>query len=158
MLFRLTSLGQTPASTWLQKCNFKIVREAGQVRPRWSYYVEMASPRWLRTYSRPPDSHLQASTRMHACTHAPMNAHIPLKSKLQSFQLFPAIGFSVELLELLKFPFHLANQKEISSSFNKRKKKKKHPNFQRARSTFSITLCFLPSRGKAFNLPRPGTL
>lgn len=124
VLFRLTSLGQTPASTWLQKCNFKIVREAGEVRPRWSYYVEMASPRWLRTYSRPPDSHLQASTRMHACTHAPMNAHIPLKSKLQSFQLFPAIGFSVELLELLKFPFHPANQKENSSSFNKRKKKK----------------------------------
>lgn len=39
-----------------------------------------------------------------------------------------------------------------------KKKKKKHSNFQQAHGTFPITLCFWPSRGRAFNLPRPGTL
>lgn len=70
-----------------------------------------------------------------------MNAHIPLKSKLQSFQLFPAIGFSVELLELLKFPFHLANQKENTSSFNKREKKKKNTPIFSGHAAPSPSLC-----------------
>lgn len=61
---------------------------------------------------------------MHACTHERTHT-----SKIQP-PVLSAIGFSVELLELLKFPFHLANQKENSSSFNKRKKKrKKTPQF-----------------------------
>lgn len=129
-----------------KKMSFRHCAEAGEFRPRWSYYVEMSSPRWLKTCSRALQTPFTGKY-----------THAPRTFKLQSLQVSAAIGSSVELLELRKFPFHLPHQNE-KSFLSQQKRKKTTPIFS-GHTAPSPSLCaFRPPGGKAFNLPRPGTL